>query len=93
MTRLFSFFAMPLVAFTLITSLSLWLLIRPSGFQRVVADSFALLPDPGPDSRRTPIVLRLLSVPMLCYSYTLGSASYAELLWLWKIFTTGYGAT
>ena len=87
--RLLVFLLTPIVACVLVTGVALWILVRPRGFQQFVADAFVLLPQAGPQSRITPIVLRLLAVPMLYYAYTMGVANRGEIQWLVKIFTQG----
>jgi hypothetical protein len=62
--------------------LGIWTLIRPKSFQDFVHENFGLLPSVKSGIRPTPLLIRLSSVYLLWYAYTLSNAYRAEILWL-----------
>jgi hypothetical protein len=62
--------------------LGIWTLIRPKSFQDFVHENFGLLPSVKSGIRLTPLLIRLSSVYLLWYAYTLSNAYTAEILWL-----------
>jgi hypothetical protein len=65
--------------------LGIWTLMRPKSFQDFVHENFGLLPSVKAGVRLTPILIRLSSVYLLWYAYTLSNAYRAEILWLARI--------
>ena len=61
--------------------LGIWTLVRPKSVQGFLHENFGLLPPVGAGPRLTPILIRLASIFLLWYSYTLADAFRMEILW------------